>query len=61
MGVLPGIVGSIQSAEAIKLLLGVGDSLSGQLMVIDAKSMRTRSLKFDKLPGREPVRKCPSN
>ena len=55
LGVLPGIVGSIQSAEAIKLLLGVGDSLSGQLMVIDAKSMRTRSLKFDKLPGRKPV------
>ncbi len=48
LGVLPGIVGSIQSAEAIKLLLGVGDSLSGQLMVIDAKSMRTRSLQFDK-------------
>ena len=55
LGVLPGIVGCIQSAEAIKLLLGVGDSLSGQLMVIDAKSMRTRSLKFDKLPERKPV------
>ena len=55
LGVLPGIVGSIQSAEAIKLLLGVGDLLTGQLMVIDAKSMRTRSLQFDKLPGREPV------
>ena len=55
LGVLPGIVGSIQSAEAIKLLLGVGDLLSGQLMVIDAKSMRTRSLKFDKLPERKPV------
>jgi len=55
LGVLPGIVGSIQSAEAIKLLLGVGDSLSGQLMVIDAKSMRTRSLLFEKLPEREPV------
>ena len=55
LGVLPGIVGSIQSAEAIKLLLGVGDLLSGQLMVIDAKSMRTRSLQFDKLSGREPV------
>ena len=55
LGVLPGIVGSIQSAEAIKLLLGVGDSLSGKLMVIDAKSMKTRLLKFDKLPEREPV------
>lgn len=55
LGVLPGIVGSIQSAETIKLLLGVGDSLSGKLMVIDAKSMKTRLLKFDKSPEREPV------
>ncbi|MEK9909165.1 MAG: molybdopterin-synthase adenylyltransferase MoeB [Candidatus Thalassarchaeaceae archaeon] len=55
LGVLPGIVGTIQSAETIKLLLGVGDSLSGKLMVIDAKSMKTRLLKFDKSPEREPV------
>ena len=52
LGVLPGIVGSIQAAEAIKLLLSLGESLSGQLMVIDAKTMRTRSLQFDKVPER---------
>ena len=55
LGVLPGIVGSIQSAEAIKLILGIGDLLSGQLMVIDAKSMKTRSLQFDKIPEREKI------
>ena len=55
LGVLPGIVGSVQSTEAIKLLLGIGDSLSGQLMVIDAKSMKTRSLQFDRIPEREKI------
>ena len=55
LGVLPGIVGSVQSAEAIKLILGIGDLLSGQLMVIDAKSMKTRSLQFDKMPEREKI------
>ena len=34
LGVLPGIVGSVQSAEAIKLILGIGDLLSGQLMAV---------------------------
>jgi molybdopterin/thiamine biosynthesis adenylyltransferase/rhodanese-related sulfurtransferase len=35
-GVLPGIIGSIQAMEAIKLLLGVGDSLAGRLLLYDA-------------------------
>ena len=48
-------MGSVQSAEAIKLILGIGDLLSGQLMVIDAKSMKTRSLQFDKIPEREKI------
>lgn len=36
LGVLPGVIGSIQAMEAIKLLLGIGDTLSGRLMVYDA-------------------------
>lgn len=36
LGVLPGIVGSIQAVEAIKLLLGIGDPLVGRLLVYDA-------------------------
>lgn len=36
LGVLPGIVGSLQASEALKLLLGIGDSLQGRLLLIDA-------------------------
>ena len=36
LGVLPGIIGSIEAMEAIKLLLGIGDSLAGRLMIYDA-------------------------
>lgn len=36
LGVLPGVVGSIQAMEAIKLLLGIGDTLAGRLLVYDA-------------------------
>jgi sulfur-carrier protein adenylyltransferase/sulfurtransferase len=38
LGVLPGIVGSLQAAEALKLCLGVGDSLAGRLLLFDALS-----------------------
>ena len=46
LGVLPGIVGSIQATEAIKIILGVGEPLSGRLLVIDALGMRMRSLSY---------------
>ncbi len=36
LGVLPGVIGSIQAMETIKLLLGIGDTLTGRLMVYDA-------------------------
>jgi molybdopterin/thiamine biosynthesis adenylyltransferase len=36
LGVLPGIIGSIEAMEAIKLVLGIGDSLAGRLMIYDA-------------------------
>ena len=36
LGVLPGIVGSLQAAEALKLALGIGESLSGRLLLFDA-------------------------
>ena len=44
LGVLPGIVGSLQAAEAIKLLLGRGNPLVGRLLVVDALAMRFREL-----------------
>jgi molybdopterin/thiamine biosynthesis adenylyltransferase len=36
LGVLPGIVGSLQASETLKLLLGIGDTLQGRLLLIDA-------------------------
>jgi molybdopterin/thiamine biosynthesis adenylyltransferase/rhodanese-related sulfurtransferase len=51
LGVLPGIVGSVQALEAIKLLIGAGDSLVGRLVLLDALRLRFRELLVDKDPG----------
>jgi len=56
LGVLPGIIGSIQATEAIKVILGIGDSLSGELLVVDALSMRFRTLSFSKDESREVIK-----
>src|SRR5882762_2289155 len=48
LGVLPGIVGSIQAMETIKLILGRGDSLQGRLVLFDALAMKFRELKLRK-------------
>tara|TARA_B100000676_G_scaffold155535_1_gene153283 strand:- start:1122 stop:2246 length:1125 start_codon:yes stop_codon:yes gene_type:complete len=56
LGVLPGIIGSIQATEAIKVILGIGDSLSGELLVVDALSMRFRTLSFSKDETREVIK-----
>jgi sulfur-carrier protein adenylyltransferase/sulfurtransferase len=50
LGVLPGIVGSIQAMETIKLILGAGDSLAGRLLLFDALGMKFRELKLRKNP-----------
>jgi molybdopterin/thiamine biosynthesis adenylyltransferase/rhodanese-related sulfurtransferase len=50
LGVLPGIVGCIQAAEAIKLILGLGSSLLGRLVVFDATQMSFRELRLRKDP-----------
>jgi len=51
LGVLPGIVGSIQAMETIKLILGAGDSLAGRLLLFDALAMKFRELKLRKNPN----------
>ncbi|HET6485511.1 MAG TPA: ubiquitin-like small modifier protein 1 [Spirochaetia bacterium] len=51
LGVLPGIIGTIQATEAIKLIIGKGTSLSGRLLVLDAMKMRFRELKLRKDPN----------
>jgi adenylyltransferase/sulfurtransferase len=50
LGVLPGIVGSIQAMETIKLILGTGEPLVGRLLLFDALAMRFRELKLKKNP-----------
>ncbi len=44
LGVLPGVIGVIQATEAIKIILGQGDSLSGRLLLYDAMQMRFREV-----------------
>lgn len=50
LGVLPGIVGTIQAAETLKLILGKGEPLIGRLLLFDALGMRFRELKLRKNP-----------
>jgi adenylyltransferase/sulfurtransferase len=50
LGVLPGVIGSLQALEAVKLLAGVGESLIGRLLLFDGLSLRWRELKLKKHP-----------
>ena len=51
LGVLPGIIGSLQAMETIKLLIGRGDSLVGRLLLFDALGLKFRELKLRKNPN----------
>jgi adenylyltransferase/sulfurtransferase len=51
LGVLPGVIGSIQATETIKLLLGTGDTLVGRLLLYDALEMSFRELRLRKDPA----------
>ena len=51
LGVLPGVVGSLQAMEALKVLLGKGDALIGRLLLFDAMRMDFRELKLRKDPS----------
>ena len=50
LGMLPGMVGTIQATEVVKQVLGVGDSLSGRLLLIDALSMEFRTVRIRRNP-----------
>jgi adenylyltransferase/sulfurtransferase len=50
LGVLPGVIGSLQATEAIKLIAGIGEPLLGRLLTYDALSMRFREFRFRKDP-----------
>ena len=51
LGALTGLVGSIQATEALKLLLGIGESLSSRLLLIDALAMSFREVKLRRDPA----------
>lgn len=51
LGVLPGLVGTLQAVEAVKLLLGIGDPLVGRLLVVDALAASYRTLEVAKDPA----------
>jgi adenylyltransferase/sulfurtransferase len=53
LGVLPGVIGLIQATEAIKIIIGKGETLTGRLLLYDALNMRFREVKI----GRDPH--CP--
>ena len=53
LGVLPGIVGTIQAVEAIKIILGLGDPLIGRILAIDTIEMSFRTFKLQRDPANE--------
>lgn len=50
LGVLPGIIGSLQALEAVKLVTGVGNSLVGRLLLFDGLKLQFREIELDKDP-----------
>jgi molybdopterin/thiamine biosynthesis adenylyltransferase/rhodanese-related sulfurtransferase len=51
LGVLPGLIGSLQALEAIKLILGVGEPLVGRLLLVEALKVRFRELSVQRDPA----------
>ncbi len=50
LGVLPGVIGTIQATEAIKILTGIGETLAGRLLLYDALRMKTRQILLPRDP-----------
>lgn len=50
LNVLPGLIGTVQATEALKVVLGLGDALSGRLWVLDTLSFQSRTLRFHRDP-----------
>jgi molybdopterin/thiamine biosynthesis adenylyltransferase len=47
---LVGIIGTVQAAEALKLIMGIGESLASRLLLLDALTMEWRRLRFRRDP-----------
>jgi sulfur-carrier protein adenylyltransferase/sulfurtransferase len=50
LGVVPGIIGTIQATETIKLIIRAGDTLAGRVLLLDALRMRVREIRLKKEP-----------
>ncbi len=50
LGILPGIVGNLQALETIKVITGIGEVLSGSLLLYDGLAQRIQKMKFDAKP-----------
>ena len=66
LGVLPGVLGAMQATEAIKLILGAGEPLSGRLLVYEALELSVREFRFRRRPdcavcGERPTIVAPSD
>lgn len=59
LGVLPGLIGLVQATETLKLLTGLGEPLSGRLLLWDALSMTTRLLRFAAQPENRALHALP--
>ncbi|HEX9243111.1 MAG TPA: molybdopterin-synthase adenylyltransferase MoeB [Anaeromyxobacter sp.] len=54
LGILPGLVGTVQATETVKLIAGIGEPLVGRLLLVDALAMQFRTVKLRKDP------RCPA-
>jgi adenylyltransferase/sulfurtransferase len=61
LGVLPGLIGTIQATEAIKLLTGIGEPLSGRLLLWDSLTMSSRTVKLAVDPRSREIRELPAD
>ena len=61
LGILPGIIGNLQALEVIKVLTGVGEVLSGELMLYDGLSQRMQKMKFRARPDHQQITELASN
>lgn len=59
LGVLPGLIGTIQATETIKVLTGIGEPLSGRLLLWDSLTMTSRTVKLTADPRSREIRELP--
>jgi adenylyltransferase/sulfurtransferase len=59
LGVLPGLVGTLQATEAIKIITGIGRPLAGRLLLVDALTMTTQTLALAADPQNQLIRELP--